>query len=161
MVKALFIPVDEDLPLEIREFASLKDYQEAVGGNIEVLDIDRPAATIFINEEGKNLHLDTNRRATMLLWLHLSRFRGMDVLAGDVVVAGQPDEEGDTQDVPQELLDLLFNTTNYKVEVTTISEPNTWSGNQARYDSWLKAYMAGLSLAERWAMVDNVRVVAA
>ncbi len=161
MVKGIFIPTDDEQPLEIREFDGLHDYQQAVGGLIEAMDIDRPSATLFINEEGKIHGLERNRRATLILWLHLTRWRGADVLAGDVVVIGQPDDEGETQDVPQELVDLLFNTENYKVEVNTLDDLTAWNGNQRRYSDWMQAYMAGLSLADRWYAVNHVRVVPA
>ncbi|MFJ6416521.1 DUF3846 domain-containing protein [Paeniglutamicibacter sp. NPDC091659] len=159
MVKGIFIPSDQERAIELREYNSLNDYQLAVQGYIEAIDIDRPGATIFINEEGKLTGLDTNGRATLILWVHLSRYRGMDVIKGDVVIVGRPDSQGNTQDVPQELVDLLFNTESYRIEISTISGNVKWLGKDSHFDQWTTAYMVGLHTAEEWADVDEVRVL--
>ena len=125
------------------------------------MDIDRPEATLILNEEGKLMGLPMNRRATLLLWVHLTRWRGHDALAGDVLIVGRPDDDGNMQDVPRELVDLLFKTKEYKYEVTTFDSLTTWSGNQRRYDDWVAAYNDGLALASRWFAVNDVRIVAA
>jgi hypothetical protein len=161
MAKGIFIPADEDRPLEIRNFDGLSDYQTAVGGLIEPMNLDRPSSTLYLNEEGKLIGLPKNRRSTLLLWLHNTRWRGADVLKGDAVLIGSPDDDGETQDVPDELVTLLLHTETYKVEVNTIDDLNTWNGNQMRYGDWQEAYAAGLSLAGRWFAVNHVRVVPA
>lgn len=56
----------------------------------------------------------TKRILLLPLWCHNDRYRGMDAIAGDVVLAGRPDDEGDSQGCPDELIDLLFNTSTYK-----------------------------------------------
>ncbi|MBV1778722.1 DUF3846 domain-containing protein [Paeniglutamicibacter sp. ABSL32-1] len=159
MVKGIFIPADQEQDIELREYNSLDDYQLAVQGNIEAMDINRPDATIFINEEGKLIDLDTNGRATLIMWVHLSRYRGMDIIQGDVVIIGRPDPKGNTQDVPQELVDLLFNTESYKIEFTTIQGSVKWIGKDSHIDNWTVAYMIGIRTAEGWAGVDEIRVL--
>ncbi|MET4003908.1 hypothetical protein ABIB48_002646 [Arthrobacter sp. UYCu511] len=161
MPRGILIPADQTKPLEVLELNGLKDMQSAVGGLIEAIDIERPDATIFVNEDGKLIGLDQNARATLVLWIHNSRFRGNDILVGDVIIVGQPDDEGDSQDVPAELVDLLLNTPCYAVQVTTLNDMHTWSGNQMRYSDWTDAYKAAASLAERWALVDQARVISA
>lgn len=161
MIKGILIPADEETAISLIDVDGLKGMQAAVGGFIEVLDIDRPDATMVINEEGKVHNLPLNRRATLALWTHLSRYRGMDAVAGDVLIVGQPDDEGETQTVPQELVDLYFNTETYRVEVTTIESPESWCTNQRRFTDVWEAYNAVQALAARWALVDNTRVVPA
>ena len=161
MPKGIFIPLDQEQPLEVRDFAGLSDYQSAVEGLIEPMDLDRPDSTLYVNEEGKLVRLEQNRRATLILWLHNSRYRGADIILGNAVLIGQPDEEGDTQDVPEDLINLLFKTETFKIEVNTLDDLNAWNGNLARYESWTDAYAAGLSLATRWFAVNHVRVVPA
>ena len=161
MVKGIFVPADEEQPLEVRDFNGLSDYQAAVSGLIEPMQLERPSASLFLNEEGKLMGLPKNRRSTLLLWLHNTRWRGADVLKGDAVVVGEPDGNGETQDVPDELVTLLLHTETYKVEVNTIDDLNAWNGNQMRYEDWQEAYAAGLSLAGRWFAVNHVRVVPA
>ena len=161
MIHAIQIPADEQRPLYKVTLNNLESMQSAVGGLIEFMDIDRPEASLICNEEGKLLGLPMNRRATLLLWVHLTRWRGHDALAGDVLIVGRPNDKGDTQNVPQELVDLLFNTKRFKYEVTTYDSLETWSGNQRRYDDWVTAYNDGLALASRWFAVNDVRVVPA
>lgn len=161
MVIGIVIPADEDEPIYKQEFKSLSDYQQAVGGLIEAIDLDSPPATIYVNEEGKLQGLPLNRRATMISWMHNSSFRGKDVIKGDAVLVGPPDDEGKTLAVPQAYVFLLFETATYRIEVQTADDPAAWNGNQARYDNWVEAYNAGLGLWERWLAVENVRVIAA
>lgn len=161
MPVGILIPVSEAEPIVRQDFRGLEDYQAAVGGNIEAIDFVNPAASFFVNEEGKLIRLEMNRRATLMLWLHNPAFRGQDVIMGPAVLIGQPDSEGDTTDAPQELDDLIFDTISYRVMVETIGEPDNWVGNQARYDNWVDAYNAALSLAERWTLVNQVKVIPA
>ncbi|MCO4274304.1 DUF3846 domain-containing protein [Pseudarthrobacter sp. HLT3-5] len=161
MIHAILVPADEERPLYKVAIEGLTGLQAAVGGLIEVMDIDRPDATLILNEEGKVMGLPMNRRATLLLWVHLTRWRGHDALAGDVLIVGRPDDEGNMQDVPRELVELLFKTKVYKYEVTTVSDLDVWNGNQRRYEDWVTAYNDGLALASRWFAVNDVRIVPA
>ncbi|WP_425471533.1 DUF3846 domain-containing protein [Sinomonas susongensis] len=69
------IPAEESQPIELIDVDGLADMQKGVGGYIEVLAIDRPDATLVINEDGKSVGLPLNRRATLALWTHLTRWR--------------------------------------------------------------------------------------
>jgi len=158
----IYIPADEAAPLEFRLFGQLTDYQEAVGGWIEPIDIETPPATIYVNEEGKLQDLPQNRRATLLLWVNHRATHGREVLVGNVVLIGLPDdEEGETQDVPDELVTLILKSDLYKYEVETHEEAGKWYGNQARFDNYFEACNAALGLYERWTLAANVRVLAA
>lgn len=68
---------------------TLRDLQNAVGGLIEGVPMDDESFTAFCNEEGKLEGLPVNHAAT--------RFTGIrgDVLMGDVVIIGPPDDEGE------------------------------------------------------------------
>jgi hypothetical protein len=79
--------------------------QTYVGGYIEAVTAGN--VTFWINEEGKLRGLPINRRATAL-WYHLEpAARGMDVLVGRVIVTGGADDEGHTESVDPEVLNLL------------------------------------------------------
>ena len=159
-INCVLIPADEEAPIELIEIeqGDYKAYQERVGGNFECLNLDRPPSTFFAHDEAKLIGLPLNRRATLILWAHNDRYRGLDVLLGDCVLAGRPDQEGETLGCPDELIDLLFNTRAYRYMVKTINEDG-WHGNARRYDNWLQAYHDGVALAERWALVESVKVV--
>jgi len=157
----IFIPADESAPLEFRLFGQITDYQEAVGGWFECIDIDAHKATFFLNEEGKVTNLPLNRRATLMWWATYPASRNVDAFMGNAILMGQPDEEGDTQDVPAELVTLLMKTDLYKYEVETFEKLGKWYGNQSTFDNYFEACNAALGLLERWTLANDIRVVAA
>lgn len=157
----IYIPADEAAPLEFRLFGQVTEYQEAVGGWFECIDLPDPAATFFVNEEGKVINLPLNRRATLLWWANYQPARGVDAFMGDVVLLGQPDEDGDTQDVPAELVTLLMKSDLYRYEVETVDKEGKWYGNQSRFDNYFDAANAALGLLDRWMLATDIRVVAA
>ncbi|MEU2204240.1 DUF3846 domain-containing protein [Microbacterium oleivorans] len=157
----IVIPADEAAPLEFRLFGQITEYQEAVGGYFQCVDIDEPAATFFCNEDGKVIGLPLNRRASLAWWTLFSAARGVDALMGDVILLGQPDEEGDTQDVPAELVTLLMKTDLYKYEVETHEKSGKWYGNMTRFDNYFEACNAALGLLDRWTLANDIRVLAA
>lgn len=86
---------------------TLEYLQGQVEGYIEAV---RPGdITIYINEEGKLKGLPINTRATELWWELDERFRGYDVLCGNVVVTGQPDRQGEDTNIPGHMLRRLTN----------------------------------------------------
>ncbi len=161
VIKGIYLPCDADKPIERVEFESgnIKAIQHYVGGWFQVVDIERPGASIFCDEEGKMKGSPLNRRATMLWWTHWTPARNVDVLMGDCLIIGQPDDDGESQSVPDELVNLLFNTEAFAYEVKVHGESG-WYGNQVVLDDVWDAYNDGLSLAERWSRVEEVRVVA-
>lgn len=96
MVQGIVIPAIDSMPLAVREFAGLKDYQEAVGGWIEAVDIPDLGITIYVNEEGLVHHLPFNSRATFLWWYHWPASRNVAMLVGEAVIVGMPDHDGET-----------------------------------------------------------------
>lgn len=79
---SLLIPLDDNSGLAV--------YQKVVGGYIELVP-NPHGVTVYCNEEGKIQGLPPNHRATALFgeWLH-----DWDIIAGNVIVVGPPDEEG-------------------------------------------------------------------
>lgn len=126
-----------------------------------MVDGFRPDCTFVMNEEGKVLGLDVNRRATLALWVHHTEFAGHDTLNGAVLILGPADEAtGEQLGAPDELIDLFFNTPEYRFLVKTIGEDG-WHGNGRTFTDLWKAYNDGLALSARWTLVENVKVVAA
>lgn len=68
---------------------SLKVLQEAVGGNIEMLHT-KDGRYIFCNENGRNMDLKKNNKATDL-W----HYGEHDYIVGDVVVCEKQEVESD------------------------------------------------------------------
>jgi len=92
-MKALVIPTEgEPREVEIPEGypGHLDGLQAAVGGWIEYVPTQLDV-TLYCNEEGKIEGLPPNRTATALFGTMLMQH---DYLAGDVVIIGPPDAEG-------------------------------------------------------------------
>ena len=80
---------------------SLNELKLAVGGHVEVVPVQTDQFTAYCNEEGKLNGLRMNYPATVFCGL-----RG-DVLVGDVVIIGPPDENGDDTPLPYLVVDTL------------------------------------------------------
>lgn len=96
---AVVIPQDPTLPIRRVEIGAsgdtLGDLQGNVDGNVDVIPYaSQPGVNVWINDEGKYTK-DRNGRATALMIPGVDLFVG-DWIAGDVVVTGEADAEGNT-----------------------------------------------------------------
>lgn len=155
MVHGIVIPHDEDQAPYIREFNRLEDYQSAVGGLIEAIDLEPMDATFFAHEEAKLIDLPINRRATLLWWMNRQRMG--DTIRGDAVLVGMPDGEGHTQDVPEAVRFMLLEGNCYKAEFQTF-EGNDYYTNALEFGTYFEAAAHALDLASRWNAVRDCRV---
>ncbi len=158
MTKGIVVPHDAEAALEVREFSDFGDYQKAVDGWIEAVDIPSLGVMVFVNEEGLLKHLPLNSRMTFLWWFHVPEARQRAMLVGNAVIVGAPDEEGNTTDVPEAVISLLMETQVYRVEVQVIGETE-WHRNAAKYTDYWEAVIWAMLLLERWALATDVRVV--
>lgn len=153
-INSIVIPADNEQPLDQHQLkaASLADYQEVVGGYIEAVNLLRPPARMYVNEEGKLRGMPMNRRATMLLWMHNKAFRYGDIIAGDAFLVGPVGDESQDTAVPDEYTQLLFKAESFHIEVQM-------RGAEERrrqiwpFDTWREAYGFALS----WAMGPDNR----
>jgi hypothetical protein len=157
MPQGIVIPVDMDAPLQLREFTRLEDYQAAVGGYIEPIDLAELNSTLYLNEEGKPRGLTFNPRATFFWWFWQPTARNTDMLYGDAVLIGIPDEDGETTAVPTALSQVLLHDGKFKVMVKTFGDPK-WYTNQLEIDDYFEAAVWGMMLLERWANAEKVRI---
>ncbi|WP_160665077.1 DUF3846 domain-containing protein [Pseudarthrobacter sp. ATCC 49987] len=160
MSKALLIPADNQLPLEVCDFADIKALEDVLGGTGERFPMNRPDASLFHNESAPYLDLPTNRRATLALWCHATSRRGKQAVVGDSVLLGPLTEQGELQDVPQWYVMLFLETDRFKVHAQRL-EDMAWREHERVFDDWEQAYTSVLLHAERNAMISQVRVVPA
>ncbi|KUM38978.1 DUF3846 domain-containing protein [Arthrobacter sp. EpRS71] len=159
MPLGILIPVDMDKPLELKQLDGLRPLQEAVGGLIEPMTIERPEATIFVNEEGVLMDVPVNRRASLILWVGLTRYRSAAPILGDAVLIGVPNDDGVTQDVPYFYRHLLLEAKHFRVQMQPIDDM-MWRQHDKVFTDWITAYNTVLRYAEKNALVNHVRVVA-
>ncbi len=161
MLTAIVVPADPEQPARLEQLGknNLDAYRRLVGGNIEVVSLERPPASLYFNEEGKFTGLSLNLRATALLWAHNSAFRGRDNILGDAFILGPPDRQGDDTSAPEELVALLFHTGSFRVLIKNQGDER-YFGHLPTYDSWFTAYVRGVELAQRWSQIEEIQVVA-
>lgn len=160
MVKALRIPADESEPVEELEVFELEDYQAAVGGWIEPVDIPALGVTVYVHEEGLVLDLPFNSRATLLWWYFVPETRQKAVLVGPALVVGLPDRNGDSTDIPTHVAEMLAEAGIGRVEAH-VRGIEQWYANQQTYDDYFEALVYAMVIPERWEEVDDIRVVSA
>lgn len=179
MPKGLYVPHDPSEPVEVREFASIEDYQEAVQGWIDPVRIDDLNVVVYVNDEGLLQHMPFNSRVTFLLWYHVRSTFNELRLVGDAVIVGQGDD-GDVADVPERVVSLLTGTGGFAVLVRIEDQEAmlgfrgsypagtvlplaqgdpTWFVSQARYETYGEASVWALVLSERWSASAEIRVV--
>lgn len=134
--------------------------QGFVGGYFEAMDLDEPDATMWCNEEALLMNAPVNRMATLMLWVHNQAHRGHTTIRGDVLITGRLDEDRELDDIPQELLELMFFHTSCKYEMKLAGDNNWWD-NHKRFSHWSEAYEDVLKLVAEWPVVSEFRVLPA
>lgn len=109
MAKGLVIYTDGTY--ELKEFNKLDDYCNVVDGYIEgikmySLGTNTQSGYAYINEEGKLHGLKPNRDGSLIAWLSHA-IHDDDVIAGNIIIMGAGDGEGNDTDVAQIWIDLV------------------------------------------------------
>ncbi len=180
MVRALRIPTDESEPITELEVHVLEDYQAAVGGWIEPVDLPDLGVTIYVHEEGLIMRLPFNPRATFLWWHFVPEARQKAMLVGPALVVGLPDRNGESTDIPARALELLNQPREHAVllkvgddpawhtdpsgMLSSIALPMTagephWLLSAARYEDSFTASIWAMVLLERWDGVTDTKVM--
>lgn len=156
MAKGIVIPADDTQDIRLAEFRDLSDYQTAVGGMVDWIDLVTPPLTLFTNLEGKLRGLPINRRATSMWWAHKEIAYGQDIVVGDAVLTGPADTEGFCTSIPEDLWDLLRQTT-FLIEINKPGDPN-WYTNGQTFPDYFAAALAAADLRGEWPELNALRV---
>jgi hypothetical protein len=81
--------------LQQLETSDVDAYQQIVGGNLQIIGLDRPPAGMYLNDSGKLNRMRVNHRATTIAWVHKSAFRRNDVVVGPALIVGPPNRHRD------------------------------------------------------------------
>lgn len=146
MVQGIIIPADNTAPLRAATLESLADYQQAVGGWIEAVDIPDLGVTMYVNEEGLIRDMPFNRRATFLWRFHVPRAYEAR-LVGDVAVVGLTDDEGESTELPSELRQRLLQPGVYRVRSREHAE-GRWHEEPVDRDDYLETVVWATLLRE-------------
>ncbi|OZD39001.1 hypothetical protein CH252_31050 [Rhodococcus sp. 06-1477-1B] len=157
MVQGIIIPSSDAEDMRAQEFTEVKDYQKAVGGWVEALDIVSFGCTMYLNEEGLIHGLPYNRRATYLWWYHVPHARGQARLAGDAVLVGVPDQDGRATDVSWSVQQLMLGRTLCQVELQRLNTAD-WRPAPSEPQTYIEA-VVGATLMMEYALERSLRVV--
>ncbi|NEM90901.1 DUF3846 domain-containing protein [Galbitalea soli] len=105
MVTGIFVPSKGEP--QLREFRGLSDYQRAVGGLIEAVEVAALGITVYVNEEGLLRQLPSNILVTLLCLKWSPELGPRSELVGNAVIVGSPDASGAATDVPASVPSLL------------------------------------------------------
>lgn len=160
-IGGFIIPADPDIAIQQTELTlhDLNRRQEIVGGYIEAVNLAEPAATLYINEEGKLHGLGVNVRATALVWMHNPAFRNVDIICGDALLIGPPDRAGEDTAVPDALTALLAMPGKHRVDLR-FAGTERWHGDTSVFDNWYTAYVRAFQLEQDLPGVEAIRVTA-
>lgn len=147
MVQGIIIPASDAEDMRAAALAQLEDYQRAVGGWIEALDIPGFGCTMYLNEEGLTRGLPYNRRATYLWWYHVPHAGGQARLAGDAVLVGLPDHDGRTTDVSPAARDLLLGSTLCQVQLQRLNS-GQWRALPSEPQCYIEAIVGATLMME-------------
>lgn len=139
-MRVLVVPADPHEPIREKRIArddSLHDLQQLVGGLIQSIPWEhagegRVTATTYFNEEGKfavdprtDERFAPNARATLL---HLGTLFVGDWIAGDLVIAGLDNSDGETVPLPKEwTIDRLERL----ITTASVTAPPMWRESTA------------------------------
>lgn len=167
-IKCLVIPADNQLPIRTEEFErdDLAAMQRLVGGYLEVINLDNPPCSLFMNEDGRFLRRPANERATLILQVGKPAFIGAEPLVGDCLIVGAPDGRGNDTTVPDELVTLLLEAEQFNVDIQR-SEGGPWERWSSGLDiPWQIVYESAIEIIEKadagighWAGIVGVRVL--
>lgn len=152
MVQGIIIPADNTAPLTAAALDSLEDFQRAVGGWFEAVDIPGLGVTMYVNEEGLIRDLPFNRRATYLWRFHVPQARDAR-LVGDVAVVGLTDDEGEITELPSELLGRLLEPGIYRVRSREVGQEQ-WHEEPIDRDDYLETVVWAALLQEMSPILD-------
>ena len=162
MTLGLVVLANSELPMSVQEFTDETEYRDVLDGDAKVISLTFPEALMYVNGDATKRANQYNARASMICAVHNPAYLYNDpIVIGNVIIFGPPDEEGRSTDVPQELVEILLETPNYKILLQTADDKDAWNGNMRRFNEMLDAYDYAVTLAHKWYAVERVRVVPA
>lgn len=160
MITVIVVPHDTGKDIYLHDMEASNEpeaFAELIGqDHLSLAPFQRPDCLAVLRTHS----MEMNTRATALTWVHNSLLRARShFVCGDVAIVGLS-EKGDITGAPEELIHLLFHAESFAIKVKIHGDCSVY-GNQAVYDSWLNAYAAAATMADRWTQVEEVMVVPA
>ena len=93
MVRSIVIPHDPARSPRLRQLATAGEFQAAVDGWLEPIEMPALGVTVYVNEAARREHHPINCRAMALWWLYSADPLQYPIFLGDVVLTSTDDTE--------------------------------------------------------------------
>lgn len=130
MVRSIVIPHDPARSPRLRHLATASEFQEAVDGWLEPIEMPALGATVYVNEAARREHHPINCRAMALWWLYSAEPTQYPIFLGDVVLTGTGDDEDDA--LLEEIVRDVFEKREFVVQVMPYGR-GSWHDSFARF----------------------------
>lgn len=133
MVTSIVIPHDGGGNIRLRELAGIGEFQKAVDGFLEPIEIPALGITAWTNEAALRSRAGVNSRATALWWYFCADTSDRRFILGDVVLTGADDAQ-DGADAPEHIVYGLLNPHEFVIQVSPLGNDEWWD-TQGRFDN--------------------------
>lgn len=133
MVQSIVLPHDPAQSPRLGELADAGDFQAAVDGWLEPIEMPAFGITFYVNEAARREHHPINCRAMAIWWLSSVTTRDYPMFLGDVVLTGSGVDEA-SEDVPEHIIRDVFESREFVLQLRP-DQHHTWHDTYARFGS--------------------------
>ncbi len=130
MVRSIVIPHDPARSPRLRHLATASEFQSAVDGWLEPIEMPALGVTIYVNEAARREHHPINCRAMALWWLYSAEPTQYPIFLGDVVLTGTPEDEDGS--LLEQIVRDVFEQREFVVQVMPYGR-GPWQDSFARF----------------------------
>ncbi|MDQ4213732.1 DUF3846 domain-containing protein [Microbacterium sp. ASV81] len=144
MVRSIVIPHNVDDRPYLADLANLGEFQEAVGGWLEPIEVEGLDVTVYVNEALQRELTPVNARATALRWFFSNRPDRGHFMVGDVVLTAR-DHDDTVADLSEEVVFGLIYCHQFVVMVS--SDGENWYETPACFGTVFEAALWALVMS--------------
>ncbi|WP_375384043.1 DUF3846 domain-containing protein [uncultured Microbacterium sp.] len=133
MVKSIVIPHDPSRSPRLKHLATADEFQEAVDGWLEPIEMPAVGVTMYVNEAARRERQPINCRAMALWWLYTADPSQHPIFLGDVVLTCTSDQ-GEPTALLERIVGDIFEAREFVVQVKSLRQ-ETWSDTFARFEN--------------------------
>jgi len=133
MVRSIVIPHDPARSPRLRHLATAGDFQEAVDGWLEPIEMPAVGVTVYVNEAARREHYPINCRAMALWWLYSADPTQYPVFLGNAVLTSASDH-GDEGSLMERIIGDVFEQREFVVQVRPFGH-TAWRDSLARFEN--------------------------
>jgi len=132
VVKSIVIPHDPARSPRLRHLASAEEFQTAVDGWLEPIEMPALGVTVYVNEAARREHHPINCRAMAIWWLYTADPTEYPIFLGDVVLTGTDNEEDES--LLERIVGDIFEQREFVVQVKPYGR-GPWHDSFARFEN--------------------------